>query len=119
MVRTSAGGVTLGPSAAQIAENNRRFFVAQPLPPVSVAASAAANNTSANSSAVIDLTDEEEGKQLLLLRSISVCANRGRVYDLSFFDYLSQFCFLLIEFHCNFSISYKILIFCLLLLYFD
>ena len=29
--------------------------------------------------------------------------------DLSFFDYLSPFCFLLIEFHCSFSISYKIL----------
>ena len=29
--------------------------------------------------------------------------------DLSFFDYLSQFCFLLIEFDCAFSISYKIL----------
>ena len=27
--------------------------------------------------------------------------------DLSFFDYLSSFCFLLIEFHCSFSISYK------------
>ena len=34
---------------------------------------------------------------------------RGRVDDLSFFDYLSSFCFLLIEFHCSFSISYKIL----------
>ena len=29
--------------------------------------------------------------------------------DLSFFDYLSPFCFLLIEFLCTFSISYKIL----------
>ena len=29
--------------------------------------------------------------------------------ELSFFDYLSPFCFLLIEFHCSFSISYKIL----------
>ena len=35
--------------------------------------------------------------------------NRGRVDDSSFFDYLSPFCFLLIEFHCSFSISYKIL----------
>ena len=34
---------------------------------------------------------------------------RGRVDDLSFFDYLSPFCFLLIEFQCSFSISYKIL----------
>ena len=33
----------------------------------------------------------------------------GRVDDLSFFDYLSPFCFLLIEFHCTFSISYKML----------
>ena len=31
---------------------------------------------------------------------------RGRVDDLSFFEYLSPFCFLLIEFHCTFSISY-------------
>ena len=29
--------------------------------------------------------------------------------DLSFFKYLSPFCFLSIEFHCTFSISYKIL----------
>ena len=35
--------------------------------------------------------------------------NRGRVDDLSFFEYLSPFCFLSIEFHCTFSISYKIL----------
>ena len=35
--------------------------------------------------------------------------NRGRVDDLSFFDYLSPFCFLLIKFHYYFSISYKIL----------
>ena len=34
---------------------------------------------------------------------------RGRVDDLSFFEYLSSFCFLSIEFHCIFSISYKIL----------
>ena len=34
---------------------------------------------------------------------------RGRVDDLSFFEYLSPFCFLSIEFHCTFSISYKIL----------
>ena len=27
----------------------------------------------------------------------------------NFFEYLSLFCFLLIEFHCTFSISYKIL----------
>ena len=30
-----------------------------------------------------------------------------RVDDLSFFDYLSSFCFLSIEFHCTFSISYE------------
>ena len=29
---------------------------------------------------------------------------RGRVDDLSFFECLSQFCFLSIEFHCTFSI---------------
>ena len=34
---------------------------------------------------------------------------RGKVDDLSFFEYLSPFCFLSIEFHCTFSISYKIL----------
>ena len=34
---------------------------------------------------------------------------RGRMDDLSFFNYLSTFCFLLNEFHCSFSISYKIL----------
>ena len=33
----------------------------------------------------------------------------GSVDDWSFFDYLSQFCFLSIEFHSTFSISYKIL----------
>ena len=33
---------------------------------------------------------------------------RRRVSFLSFFDYLSPFCFL-IEFHCTFSISYKML----------
>ena len=33
----------------------------------------------------------------------------GRVDNLSFFEYLSPFCFMLIEFHCTFSISYKIL----------
>ena len=35
--------------------------------------------------------------------------NRGRVDDLSFFEYLSPCCFLLIEFHCSFFISYEIL----------
>ena len=34
---------------------------------------------------------------------------RGRVDELTFFQYLSPFCFLSIEFHCTFSISYKIL----------
>ena len=33
----------------------------------------------------------------------------GRVNDLWFFDYLSPFCFLLIEFHCTFVLSYKML----------
>ena len=35
--------------------------------------------------------------------------NRGRVDDLLFFEYLSTICFLSIEYHCTFSISYKIL----------
>ena len=34
---------------------------------------------------------------------------RGRVDYFSFFDCSSPFCFLIIEFHCTFSISYKIL----------
>ena len=34
-----------------------------------------------------------------------ICS-RGRVYDLSFFEYLNSFCFLLIEFHYTFSISF-------------
>ena len=51
--------------------------------------------------------------------SLFYIVRRGRVDDLSRFDYLSPFCFLLIEFHCSFSISYKILPDCLLLLYFD
>ena len=33
----------------------------------------------------------------------------GRVDDSPFFDYLSPFCFLLIEFYCSFSIFYKML----------
>ena len=33
---------------------------------------------------------------------------RGKVDDLSFLEYLSPFCFLSIEFHGTFSISYKI-----------
>ena len=32
--------------------------------------------------------------------------DRGRVDDLSFFEFLSPLCFLSIEFHCTFSISY-------------
>ena len=31
--------------------------------------------------------------------------------DLSFLEYLSPFCVLSIEFHCTFSISYKILLY--------
>ena len=34
---------------------------------------------------------------------------RGRVDDFSFFDCSSPFCFLLIKFHCTFSMFYKIL----------
>ena len=37
----------------------------------------------------------------------NILTSRGRVDGLSFFDYLGPFCFLLIEFHCTFSISYK------------
>ena len=37
--------------------------------------------------------------------------NRERVDDFSFFDCSSPFCFSLIEFHCAFSISYKILLY--------
>ena len=36
-----------------------------------------------------------------------VILSRGRVDDLSFFDYLSPFCLLLIEFHCIFSYLIK------------
>ena len=38
-----------------------------------------------------------------------IISSMGMVDDLSFFEYLSQFCCLLIQFHCTFSISYKIL----------
>ena len=34
---------------------------------------------------------------------------RGLVDDLSFFDYSSPFCFLLVGFHCIFCISFKII----------
>ena len=40
---------------------------------------------------------------------IIIKRSRGRVDDLSFFEYLSPFYFLWIEFQCTFSISYKIL----------
>ena len=36
----------------------------------------------------------------------TTCKIRGRVDDLSFLEYLSPFCFLSIEFHCTFSISF-------------
>ena len=36
----------------------------------------------------------------------SLIASRERVDDFLVFDFSSQFCFLLIEFHCTFSISY-------------
>ena len=42
-----------------------------------------------------------------------------RVDDLSFFENLSPFCFLSIEFHCTFPFLLNITIFCLLLFYFD
>ena len=43
---------------------------------------------------------------LILIIGISI---RGRVDDLPFVEYLNPFYFLSIEFHCTFSISYKIL----------
>ena len=42
------------------------------------------------------------------LEALAKHLNVGRVDDLSFLEYLSPF-FLSIEFHCTFSISYKIL----------
>ena len=55
---------------------------------------------------------------LLLLITASIYAagasytnNRGRVDDLSFFEYFSPFRFLLIEFHRTFSTSYKIFLY--------
>ena len=60
---------------------------------------------------------------LLALAALSLLSSStifpwGRVDDLSFFEYLSPFCFLSIEFLSTFSISYKILpYFVLLLLY--
>ena len=47
--------------------------------------------------------------QGILLCMRYVVYSQGRVDDLSFFDYLSPFCFLLIEFHYIFSISCKII----------
>ena len=41
--------------------------------------------------------------------SLLLVSSRGWVDDLSFFEYLSRVCFLLIEFHCTFSISSKLL----------
>ena len=57
-----------------------------------------------------DLTDypslvEGESHGILLQHT----KPRGRVNDLSFFDYSSPFCFLLIEFHCIFSLSCKVI----------
>ena len=45
----------------------------------------------------------------LLSRVLQLRQLLGRMDDLPFFDYLSPFIFLLIEFCCIFSISYKIL----------
>ena len=41
-----------------------------------------------------------------LLLGVLIAAARGRVDDLPFFEYLSPFCFLSIEFHCTISISF-------------
>ena len=43
-----------------------------------------------------------------VISSFSLAISRVRVDDFSFFDCLSTFCFLLTEFHCTFSFSYKI-----------
>ena len=46
----------------------------------------------------------------ILKNYLSFCSvSPGRVDDYIFFECLSPLCFLLIEFHCTFSISYKIL----------
>ena len=45
----------------------------------------------------------------MILRSISITVAYYCMYGLSFSEYLSTFCFLSIDFHCTFSISYKIL----------
>ena len=47
-----------------------------------------------------------------------IAVHRGGWMICDCFDYLSPFCFLLIEFHGIFSIFYKILL-CLLVLHFD
>ena len=51
----------------------------------------------------------EKVAALVARATCSGASRRGRVDDFSFFDYLSPFCVLLIEFHCSFSISIKIL----------
>ena len=45
---------------------------------------------------------------LVIMRGLIISIS-GRVDDLSFIDYSSPFCFLLNEFHCIFSISFKII----------
>ena len=52
----------------------------------------------------------EDGAALVADSEEKLCRlELGRVDDFSFFEYLSPFCFLSIEFHSDFSISYKIL----------
>ena len=58
------------------------------------------------------------GKELSFTRPF-LLGPRGRVGHFSFFDCLSPFCFLLIEFHCRFSMSQNTTVLCLLVLYFD
>ena len=58
---------------------------------------------------VPDVAPHRELCALLSVKHIMVECQRGRVDDLSFFDSLSPFCFLSIEFHFTFSISYKLL----------
>ena len=53
---------------------------------------------------------EYETARVFYRKQINSMAHWGSVVNLSFFNYLSPFCFLLIEFHCSFTISYKILL---------
>ena len=51
----------------------------------------------------------KNGTTVVMNCAVTYLKIRGRVDDLSFFEDVSPFCFLSIEIHCTFSISYKIL----------